>query len=188
MDRKGMEALRRRLSRATRSRWDRVLPWDEMLLDRWKKAGESSFGEGTSCYEHVFIFGRPKIGKGVWIGFFTLLDASGGLEIGDGCDISVGVQLYSHSTHARCVSGRKLDTVRRPTRIGRCVFIGPNSIVLAGVTIGDHCVIGAGSVVVRDIPPYSIAAGVPARVLKKVRRDFSNLGPGRSGRKDKTKK
>jgi acetyltransferase-like isoleucine patch superfamily enzyme len=188
MDRKGMEALRRKLSKEVRSRWDRVLPWDEMLLDRWKKASESGFGEGTNCYEHVFIYGKPRIGKGVWIGFFTLLDGTGGLDIGDGCDISVGAQLYSHSTHARCVSGRKLDIVRRPTRIGKCVFIGPNAIVMAGVNIGDHCVIGAGSVVNRDIPAYSVAAGVPARILKRVRRDFSNIEPGRPGGKNKTEK
>lgn len=175
MDRKSMEALRKRLARETGRRWDRVLPWDEMLLDRWKKARELGFGEGTNSYEHSFIIGKPKIGKGVWIGFFTLIDASGGLEIGDGCDISVGAQIYSHTTHARCVSGRKLDTVRKRTKIGKCVFIGPNAVVLAGVTIGDHSVIGAGSVVTRDIPAYSVAAGVPAKVIRRIRKDFRNL-------------
>jgi len=175
MDRKSMEALRKRLSRQMSEKWDRVLPWDEMLLDRWAKARQLGFGEGTNSYEHAFIFGKPKIGKGVWIGFFVLIDATGGLEIGDGCELSVGVQIYSHTTHARCVSERKLETIRKPTKIGDHVFIGPNSIVLAGVTIGDHSVIGAGSVVNRDIPAYSVAAGVPARVLKKIKRDFSNL-------------
>ena len=175
MDQGSLEALRRRLARRTQKKWDRVLPWDEMLLDRWKKADGMGFGEGTSSYEHVFIYGRPTIGKGVWIGFFVLLDATGGLKIGDGCDISVGVQIYSHTTHARCVSGRKLDTLKKPTKIGRCVFLGPNTVVLAGVTIGDHCVIGAGSVVTRDIPAYTVAAGVPARVIRKLKKDFSDL-------------
>lgn len=175
MDRKKMGALRKKLSRETRERWDRILPWDEMLLDRWEKARELGFGKGTSSYEHSFVIGKPKIGKGVWIGFFTLLDASGGLEIGDGCDISVGVQIYSHTTHARCASGRKLEVIRKPTKIGKHVFIGPNSVVLAGVTVGDHSVIGAGSVVTGDIPAYSVAAGVPARVIRRIRKDFSNL-------------
>jgi acetyltransferase-like isoleucine patch superfamily enzyme len=175
MDRKRMEALRKRLSQKTREKWDRVLPWDEMLLDRWEKAKGLGFGEGTSSYEHSFVIGKPKIGKGVWIGFFTLLDASGGLEIGDGCDISVGAQIYSHTTHARCASGRKRDIIKKPTRIGDCVFIGPNAIILAGVTIGDHCVIGAGAVVNRDIPAYSIAAGVPAKVIRKIKKDFRDL-------------
>ena len=175
MDRKKMGALRKKLSRETRKRWDRILPWDEMLLDRWEKARQLGFGEGTSSYEHSFVIGKPRIGKGVWIGFFTLLDASGGLEIGDGCDISVGVQIYSHTTHARCASGRKLGIIKKPTKIGKHVFIGPNSVVLAGVRIGEHSVIGAGSVVTGDIPAYSVAAGVPARVIRKIRKDFSNL-------------
>ncbi|MEM2869884.1 MAG: acyltransferase [Thermoplasmata archaeon] len=183
MNKREMERLRRRLSREMRRKWDRVLPWDEMLLDRWKKAKSLGFGAEASCYEHVFIYGKPKIGRGVWIGFFVVLDATGGLEIGDGCDISAGVQIYSHSTHARCVSARKLETIRKPTRIGKHVHIGPGSVILPGVTIGDHVVIGAGSVVNKNIPSYSIAAGVPVRIIRRIKKDFSNvLKVGRSSR------
>ena len=53
-----------------------------------------------------------------------------------------------------------------PVIIGEYVQVGENCSIMPGVTIGDHCVIGANSVVTRDIPPYSIAAGVPAKVLK----------------------
>jgi maltose O-acetyltransferase len=55
----------------------------------------------------------------------------------------------------------------RPVRIGSRCFIGGGSIVLPGVTIGDQCLIGAGSVVFDDIPPRSIAAGNPARVIRR---------------------
>ena len=55
----------------------------------------------------------------------------------------------------------------RPVRIGSCCFIGGGSIVLPGVTIGDHCVIGAGSVVFEDVPSKSIAAGNPARIIRR---------------------
>lgn len=54
----------------------------------------------------------------------------------------------------------------RPVSIGSDVWIGDNVTILPGVHIGDGCVIGAGAVVTRDIPPYTIAAGVPARVIR----------------------
>ena len=54
----------------------------------------------------------------------------------------------------------------RPVTIGNDVWIGDKVTILAGVEIGDGCIIGAGSVVTKSIPPYSIAAGVPARVIR----------------------
>lgn len=52
------------------------------------------------------------------------------------------------------------------TRIGKDCFVGTNAIILPGITIGDNCVIGAGSVVTRDVPPRCIAAGNPARIIR----------------------
>ena len=60
---------------------------------------------------HAWIIGEPEIGEGTWIGAFTVLDGSGGLRIGRGCDIGCGVQIYTHSTLRRCVSGRLHDEV-----------------------------------------------------------------------------
>jgi acetyltransferase-like isoleucine patch superfamily enzyme len=54
---------------------------------------------------------------------------------------------------------------RRPVRIGDCTFVGANAVILMGVTIGSHCVIGAGAVVSTDIPDRSVAVGVPARIV-----------------------
>jgi acetyltransferase-like isoleucine patch superfamily enzyme len=59
-------------------------------------------------------------------------------------------------------------TSKGPTRIGDNVWCGVNVVVTTGVTIGDRCVIGANSVVTSDIPPYSVAAGVPARVIRTI--------------------
>jgi len=162
------EKLRRSLALAMMGRWNRLLPTDEMLADRWVKAKFLEAGDGSSVYENVYVFGRPKIGKDVWIGPLVILDATGGLEIGDGCDISSGVMIYTHTTHLRVVSERKLDVVKKPVKIGKHTYIGSGVIILPDVTIGDHCIIGAGAVVTKDIPSYSIAVGVPAKVVGKV--------------------
>lgn len=57
-------------------------------------------------------------------------------------------------------------TEKRKVTIGNDVWIGQRVMIMPGVTIGDGCIIAAGAVVTKDIPPYSIAGGVPARVLK----------------------
>ncbi len=120
----------------------------------------------------TWVVGQPDIGAGTWIGPFCVIDGSGGLHIGDGCDISAGAHVYSHSTVLRCVSGRQVSEVeRRPTWIGDHVFIGPNATVLMGVRIGDGAVVGAGAVVTRDVPDGQVVAGVPAEHLGDVRSD-----------------
>jgi acetyltransferase-like isoleucine patch superfamily enzyme len=124
---------------------------------------------GANPYNPLAWFvGEPSIGPGTWIGPFCLLDGSGGLEIGRGCDISAGVHIYTHSSARRCVSDRAVPIDRRPVQIGDCTFIGANAVVLMGVTIGSHCVIGAGAVVRTDIPDCSVAVGIPARVVGSV--------------------
>jgi acetyltransferase-like isoleucine patch superfamily enzyme len=122
--------------------------------------------------EHAWVVGEPVVGAGTWIGAFTVLDGSGGLRIGDGCDISSGAQIYTHSTARRCVSGRRHEQVdRQPVTIGDRVFIGANAVVNMGVTIGDESVVGAGAVVTRDVPARTVVAGVPARVVARVEID-----------------
>lgn len=117
---------------------------------------------------HAWIVGSPDIGEDVWIGAFTVIDGSGGLVIGDGCDISAGAQIYTHSTVARCVSERERDIERAETTIGRHVHIGANAVVLMGSRIGDHSIVAAGAVVPENTvaPPYSVLRGVPARVFE----------------------
>lgn len=117
---------------------------------------------------HAWIVGQPEIGEGVWIGAFTVIDGSGGLVIGNGCDISAGAHIYTHSTVERCVSERVRDIGRAPTRIGSHVHVGANAVVLMGSEIGDHSVIAAGAVVTENTvaPPYSVLRGVPARVYE----------------------
>jgi acetyltransferase-like isoleucine patch superfamily enzyme len=111
----------------------------------------------------TWIVGEPEIGEGTWIGAFTVIDGSGGLKIGKKCDISSGVQIYSHSSVRRCVSSRKFEAVEtESTVIGDNVFIGANSTILMGVTIGNSSVVGAGSLVNSSIPSMKVYAGIPA--------------------------
>jgi acetyltransferase-like isoleucine patch superfamily enzyme len=58
----------------------------------------------------------------------------------------------------------------KPITIGSDTWLGGGAIVLPGVTIGEHCVVGAGAVVTRDVPPYCVAAGNPARVVRRLPR------------------
>lgn len=133
--------------------------------------------EKNNYNEHAWIIGEPKIGEGTWIGAFTIIDGSGGLEIGKQCDISCGVHIYTHSTAKRCVAGKKFNSdatinrdaiEKKSVKIGDHTFIGAQAMIMMGVTIGKHVIIGAGAVVTKDIPDYSIAAGVPAKIIGKV--------------------
>lgn len=109
----------------------------------------------------------PHIGEGTWIGAFTVIDGSGGLSIGKGCDISCGVQIYTHSTVRRTLSGGTVEVERNHTKIGDHCHLGAGAIILMGCDIGHHCVVGAGSVVLERTvaPPHSLIVGNPARVL-----------------------
>lgn len=124
---------------------------------------------------HAWVIGEPEIGDDVWIGAFTVIDGSGGLTIGEGCDISAGAQIYTHSTVERCVSNRRLPIRRASTRIGPNVHIGAGAMVLMGSDIGDHSVVGAGAVVKEGTvaPPYSLLVGVPAQVVPDGARRFA---------------
>lgn len=155
-----------------RQRWNRDLPLEELLFDRWERAGSLGFGEATSVYHNAYFFGEVRVGEHTWIGPYTLIDGSGGgVVIGDYCAISAGVQIYTHDTVAWAVSGGRAPYVRAPVTIEDCCYIGPQSLIAKGVRIGAHSVIGTGSFVNRDVPPYSVAVGSPARVIGRVELD-----------------
>lgn len=97
----------------------------------------------------------------------TILDEAP-VEIGDHVFIGPNVSLYT-VTHALCADQRNEGIMRSlPIRIGDDVWIGGDTVVLQGVTIGRGAVIGAGSVVRHDIPPQVVAAGNPCRVLRPI--------------------
>jgi acetyltransferase-like isoleucine patch superfamily enzyme len=155
----------------TREKWNRDLPLEELLFDRWERARSLGFGDGSSIYHNSYVYGDVRVGRNTWIGPFTLLDGSGGLTIGDGCSISSGVQVYSHDTVRWAVSAGVADPERSSVEIGDFTYVGSQTVVGRGVTIGEHAVIGACSFVNRDIPPYSVAVGVPCRPIGTVKID-----------------
>lgn len=105
----------------------------------------------------------------VWIWHYTILDATEGLTIGEGCQIGAWVGIFTHgSEHSIRLLGQKFVHIpnkerpgytRRPVSIGAYSYIGAHSIILPGVTIGKGCLIGAGTLLARSIPDYSIVTG-----------------------------
>jgi acetyltransferase-like isoleucine patch superfamily enzyme len=120
-----------------------------------------------------------RIGAGTVIGHDLTIGAGGRIEIGRGCLLSARCTVldqlhdYQHWVLPALAEGRAPHfdwslTAPRKVTIGAGTWLGINVTVLPGVTIGQGCVIGAGSVVTADVPDFHIAAGVPARPLRRV--------------------
>jgi len=168
---RSLHALYEKLRASMRQRWDRDLPLEELLFDRWQRANTLGFGEGSSIYHNSYVYGDVKVGKNTWIGPYTLLDGSGGIVIGEYCSISSGVHIYTHDTVKWALSGGKMEYERAPVRIGRCCYIGSQTVIAKGVNIGDHCLIGSCSFVNRDLPAYSVGLGIPCRPAGRIEVD-----------------
>jgi acetyltransferase-like isoleucine patch superfamily enzyme len=151
------------LTRQMHEKHRRKVSVGDLLTDRWETAKRLGFGEGSSCYDNVLVLGSVTVGRDCWIGPNVVLDGSGGLTIGDNVDVSAGVQIYSHDTVARVRSGGVEPMAYAATHIGSRVYIGPQTVIQKGVTIGDDVTIGAMSLVTRDIPSGTRAWGVPAK-------------------------
>lgn len=104
----------------------------------------------------IHLFGKIDFGSEPWI-----------LTFGEDVFITDGVKFITHD--GGTLLFRDIEPtleITKPITLGSKVYIGNNAIILPGVTIGDYVVIGAGAVVTKDIPPHSVIAGVPARVIK----------------------
>ncbi len=146
-----------------RANWDRDLPIEELLFDRWERARSLGFGDGSSIYHSCHVYGHVRVGAHTWIGPFTVLDGTGGLEIGNHCNISAGVQIYSHDTVASVLTAGEEPTRRSGVRLGDRCYVGPQTVISKGVSVGDGTVVGACSLVNRDLPAGVFAFGVPCR-------------------------
>jgi acetyltransferase-like isoleucine patch superfamily enzyme len=109
-----------------------------------------------------------KIGDHSNIGPYAYIGCSGYIEIGNNVMISPRVSIYAenHVFDRTDIPMKEQGVKREFVRIEDDCWIAANSIILAGVTIGKGSVVSAGSVVTKDVPPYSVVAGVPARIIK----------------------
>ncbi len=148
-----------------KTQYNRVLPVNELLSDRWEKADYLGFGKKTSIYDSSIVFGNVTVGENTWIGPYTILDGSGDLTIGSNCSISTGVQIYTHDTVQWAISGGKEPYEYNATIIEDNCYLGPNTTVAKGVTLGKGTVVGANSFVNKSFPEGSKIAGNPAKEI-----------------------
>ncbi len=124
-------------------------------------------GNNCTVAAEAFLHGPIRIGDGVSINHRVSIDGGRhGVVIGPHCRIAAGVVIYAFN-HGLALDRpiSKQPVTSRGIVIGEDVWIGANAGITDGVRIGDHAVIGMGSVVTRDVPPWAIVAGAPARQI-----------------------
>lgn len=159
--------LFRLLSRLRREldAWDR-----RQMLARCRRCGQ-----GVVLEKPYFIFNPEQLslGERVVINAFCQIFAGGGVSIGDGtmisshCALSTVTHPVDHPARI-AVTREEAEALHGPIVLGRNVWLGMGAIVLPGVTIGDHAVVGAGAVVTADVPARTVVVGVPARVRRTI--------------------
>src|SRR5215213_1597590 len=152
------------------ARW----PLHGNVLEAFRE-GRLEIGSDTLLEPDVWITApdqaRVRIGSGTFLNVATMVAAVELVEIGDHC-MFANACFITDGNHRfddpdKPVPWQGFDS-KGPTRVGDNVWCGAHVVITSGVTVGERCVIGANSVVTQDIPPYSIAAGAPAKVLKAV--------------------
>lgn len=145
----------------------------QIILDEAVVLNSSNETYHLNMYNRVKLMAdKPdsiiKIGRNTRI-HGSCIHAFGEVVIGENCLIAANCQIFDASGHSSQISNRlESQGESKPISIGNNVWIGANSIILPGVTIGDGAIIGAGSVVVKSIPSNVIAGGNPAIVIKEI--------------------
>ena len=116
----------------------------------------------TDCGKNI------KIGKNVFINACCKFQDQGGIEIGNGVLIGHNVTLATLNHDER--PEFRQNIYPKPIKIGDNVWIGSNATILQGVTIGNGAIIGANAVVTKDVPKNTIVAGVPAKIIRKIKK------------------
>lgn len=144
--------------------------WSPWFAITWRRLWARLFGCNASkgvSFSRRCLIDFPwnlKIGENSSIADFALVRASTNIEIGANVCISEGVRVLtaSHDVSSPC-----FDLKRAPVVIKDFVWIAMGAIILPGVTIGEGAVVGAGSVVTKDVEPWTVVAGNPAKFIKK---------------------
>lgn len=134
------------------------------------KSVAKSCGEAVAVYSNVYLKNPQKLelGNNVTIQPMTYIEASGGVKIGSDTSIAHGVSIMSetHNTDGREELFKNQGMTYKPVVIGEDTWIGAKVTVMAGVTIGNKAIVGANSVVTKDVPDYAVVVGAPARIIK----------------------
>jgi acetyltransferase-like isoleucine patch superfamily enzyme len=160
-------------------------------------APDVKLGQRTRIFGFTNLYGC-EIGDDVKIG--TFVEIQKGAKVGHRCKISShsficeGVtiedevfighnvtfinDLFPRSTNGDGQLQTEADWQCRPTLVKRAASIGSSVTLLCGITVGEHALVGAGSVVTKDVPPYAVVAGNPARVIRYLPRTGEGTGKG----------
>ena len=126
--------------------------------------GDYSVIESFACINNAV--GDVMIGDHTRIGLHNTI--IGPVEIGSHVNLAQGITVtalnHNFDNTEKRIDEQGVST--NPVTIEDDVWIGANAVILPGVTIGNHCVVAAGAVVTKDVPPHSLVAGVPAKVIK----------------------
>ena len=124
-------------------------------------------GEGCRIGAQVFVHGPVRLGRRVSLNPRVSIDGGrAGVVLGDDVRVATGAVIYAFDhgmAPDRPISAQPVRS--RGISIGDDVWIGANAGITDGVTVGDHAVVAMGAVVTRDVPPFAIVAGVPARII-----------------------
>ena len=139
------------------------------------REGRLEIGPHTLLEPDVWITApgeaRVRIGEGCFLNIGVMVASVELVEIGDHCMLANNT-FVTDGNHRFEDRDRPVPwqgfTTQGPTRIGANTWLGANVVVTSGVTIGERCVIGANSVVTKDVEPFTIAAGAPARPLRRI--------------------
>jgi galactoside O-acetyltransferase len=134
----------------------------------------ATVGEGSRIYPPLVLvnagkdFSNLSIGDNVYIGHGATLDLKGKVTIENDVTLAMNAAISTHSNVGDIPLQAYFPSRSAEVHIHRNVYLGANVVVLAGVTIGEETVVGAGAVVTEDVPPGFVVAGVPARPIRKV--------------------
>ena len=168
-----------------------AFPFEDVFIHQSAYVDEPcSIGRGTKIWHFCHIFPNATIGENCVLGQNVMVGSN--VRIGRDCKIQNNVSLYqgvelaegvfcgpscvfTNVNNPRAEINRKHEF--RTTRVGRGATIGANATIVCGHTLGDHCFIAAGAVVVDDVLPFALMAGVPARRVGWMSRAGARLGP-----------
>jgi len=144
-----------------------------LLLNAWSTRNLGYRGEGAWVSHRAVIYERSKVhvGAGARVGDFVHIWGGGGVSIGENTLVAAHtvISSQSHRTDALAMGKLYAETlVLREVSIGKNVWISSNVTVGPGVTIGDNSILAAGTVVLSDVPSDVLAAGTPARVVRRL--------------------